>query len=684
MEKAPLITLDAVHTKDVDDAFSYVRNEDGHLITVAIANAAAHVEKGSDVDLAAQKRAATLYAASRVRVGMLPNRISEGVGSLVEASAREALVFRIQLDPALNVTSFTPSAETVIVDKRLHYEDIGTLLNTPENPFCRVLQAATGIAQVLLAARRKQGALAFYDLTRMLASSEEGAVIKYKDAGETLGHILVQEFMILTNRLVAEYLLKHNIPAVFRNHEAKVSSPPSKDLAQSLEAWMAGDVDIATLQQKVHLIAARAEYSATALGHYGLTLPAYVHSTSPLRRYPDLVVQRQLLAHLSGKPQPYSQDELPVLCANINQTLIEQDEARSESFKATLRRKAEKALANDSYARLLDHELIKAIELAAPSGTLPEELGLELSTRFDSGAVPDKVSYALLNEAVHTDLPATLKHSLRNWFEATPLRAISYLNHASQSGVLSLTLQTVHTPQGFNSSGNLVVPPRKEGGRPEGLHQTGFGNTKKVAEQMCAIRLLFALLSLEASQAFEAALMTSSQAQLGNPNANAKSRLMELCQSQKWQTPSFTGTHSGADHARVFDCKAALVVKSQHFEGKASGHASKKAAEVAAAGALLRTLKEAGTLAEGAKADLTTANGNKNAISVLQEWAQRKNVVLPSYVLQPAASGQSGFHCALTVPGLPDTFTATAPSKQDAKLAAARQALKALEQKLQS
>jgi dsRNA-specific ribonuclease len=273
-----------------------------------------------------------------------------------------------------------------------------------------------------------------------------------------------------------------------------------------------------------------------------------------------------------------------------------------------------------------------------------------------------------------------LKLSLRNWLEATPLRAVSYLNHASQSGALSLTLQTLNTPQGFKASGILVLPPREEGARPEGLHQTGVGNTKKLAEQMCATRLLLKMLRIEPSQAFEAALTTPSPTQSANPNANAKSRLMEICQSQKWQVPSFTGTHSGADHVRVFDCKASIVIKGQPFEGKASGHATKKAAEVAAAEALLRKLEDDGKFTEASPANQTSVNGNKNAISALQEWAHRKHVALPSYVLQPADGNQTGFHCTLTVTGFDEAFTGTAPSKQDAKLEAAQKALKAIAQ----
>jgi ribonuclease R len=676
-----LLTLDSAHTKDVDDAFSCTRNPDGHLITVAIANAAQHVIKDSNLDVTAKARAATVYSGTFTRASMLPREISEDLGSLSEGKTRRALVFRIQLDSELNVTRFKPSVENVTVDKRLHYEDITALLANPQHPFFEPVKAATRIAQMLLAQRRKHGALAFYDLTRMLASSEEGAAIRFKDAGETIGHVLVQELMILTNRLVAEYLLEHDIPAIFRNHEAKVSSPPSGELVESLEAWMAGGVDIEVLQQKVSLIAARAEYSGAALGHYGLTLPAYVHATSPLRRYPDLIVQRQLVAHLTGKPLPYGPSEMSVLAAGLNDILRERQEDRSAGFKAVVRQRAMKALTREHFAHLAEPELIKAIELLPTSEEMPESLTVELEQRLVESSISDKLAFALVTEGLRLALPDILKSALTDWLGNAPQRAVNYLNHATQAGqVASLVFDTRSTASGFESTGSMT---RLAGaGRPSQTYtREAQGTTKKAAEQQGAKNLLLAVLDIEAPGPNDPASSVAEQTPVSRdtgqtlPTLNPKNRLLELCQSKKWPMPGFSSRQTGPSHAPQFDCRAMLSISGCILEGKAAGATTKKAAELAAAEDLLSSINEAALLS--AKPARTPASGPnaKNAISLLQEWAQGRKIPMPVYEFSSPEKPDDGFACSVTVAGRDESFSATGATKQEAKLVAAQLAL---------
>lgn len=120
----------------------------------------------------------------------------------------------------------------------------------------------------MLHRRRRGGALAVYDLQRLIVANEEGRLVQLSRAEEVLGHIIVQEAMVLVNTLAAKFMVEHDVPGLYRNHVPRPASPPVRDLAETLEAWIkSGELDLASARAQFHAIVGRASYGATTLGH---------------------------------------------------------------------------------------------------------------------------------------------------------------------------------------------------------------------------------------------------------------------------------------------------------------------------------------------------------------------------------------------------------------------------------
>jgi ribonuclease R len=585
-------TIDSESTQDVDDALSIERLVDGVRIRVAIANASAHVMVGSTEDQEAQRRAATTYAGDRVLHRMLPRRISERAGSLVEGQLRKAVVFDIVLNNQLDVVSFTPAVTKIKVDRRLSYSDIPTIIESDSDPFKEHLSLAAHVSRMLLHARRKRGALAIYDLNMMLASDEEGNVKQFGSRAETIGYIIVQETMILVNAYAAAFLITHNIPGTFRNHEAKVAAPPSAEMASAIEQWFVeGRPDTEVIRARLSMVLGRARYAATCRGHYALSLNAYGHFTSPLRRYPDLVNQRQLVAHLRGKQLPYSQEQLVAMCADLNDAYDRRKQERSAGFTAAVMRTANKALAKGDLQHLADHEFCALIKMT-PKGVLPQEVTHEIVRRAKAGSLTDRLVITLVFESVELQLSADVQAALIEWVDGYPGRPVSMCAIGERLGVFkSVRYQSAPAPvaQGFSSIATAEFANAKH-------EVVGHGKKKKDAEHAAALRLIaekvgvvLPVSELPGDKTTIAPSPVSPQTADGNP----KGALLEFCVKRHLSTPEFEITGAGPSHAPKFSCIASVTVYGKKLEVRVDDCATKKQAESRAATQLLALLNSA-------------------------------------------------------------------------------------------
>jgi ribonuclease R len=326
--EVPTFTIDGADAKDFDDAISLERlggrgKAQRYRIGVHIADVSHYVQEGTPLDGAARARGTSVYLPGRV-LPMLPEALSNGLCSLVEGEDRLALSCFVELSRE-GVVEQVEFAETVIRSAaRLTYDQVqvfaeGGRLPEGKRKLEREIKTLLDLASVLRAQRMAAGALDF-DFTEAKVDVDEGGTLHLTPVRSNAARRLVEEMMLLANRMVAREMQGAAVPALYRVHEEpseeklrtlqkalqrlgyvkELDAPTPADLQQVLlEA--AGKPE----QQLISVLLLRslkqARYAADNLGHFGLAFEHYLHFTSPIRRYPDLVVHRVLRARLRKK-----------------------------------------------------------------------------------------------------------------------------------------------------------------------------------------------------------------------------------------------------------------------------------------------------------------------------------------------------------------------------------------------
>lgn len=588
---AHFVTVDSASTRDIDDAFFISKTEDGYRLLVMIADPTPLVLPGTPEDQQARLLGSTVYVRDKAVKKMLPSHISEHEGSLIADRYRRVFAMDMLLGEDMELKAFEISRTRISVGARLSYEDIPGILQIEQHPLREMLGMAAQVARMLMQKRRSKGALALYDLSRLLMTDEEGRLVQLHRADEVIGHIIIQEFMVLTNTVVAGWMITHDVPGIFRNHQSSSAAPPQDELASLIEGWMkSGMMDNESVQAQFSLICGRASYSNVVKGHFALAVGCYGHFTSPLRRYADLVNMRQIRAHLKGDPFPYSPEELGPLAEELNVAADKRKAERSEGFKAVVRKTAGQALESQEMARLADHELVQAIKMAAVEDVLPSVLTEELSSRLGAGIASDKVVQCLVFQVDHAKWDETLRDAFSLWLKSTPTRAMALLNHGAQLGVLkALSVESDGSGTAFAGQVSFSLV---DGSR---LHASGTAARKREAEQLAATAAFLGYLGIGDLQ-YPAPLTTPSSAipvtaaapaAVGNP----KGALLEICQKKTWPMPTFEASWTGPDNARTFACVVKMTVKGQLMTAKSDGAATKKNAEAMASQSMLAQLK---------------------------------------------------------------------------------------------
>jgi ribonuclease R len=336
-------TIDPATARDFDDAISAERcGEDAWRIWVHIADVSAYVRPGSLVDKEAYRRGTSVYVPGKVEP-MLPEALSNGACSLRPDEDRNAVT--IELDLRGTTVERTACYRSLIrSDKRLDYDQVDrifALREQAQEPWAEPLAAARAAAAALHAEREREGALAIESAEPDFAFDAQGHVTAAHRVVSTEAHRLIEHLMILANRQVAKLLSDQGVPTLYRVHER-----PEGEAAQRLVAQLASlgvatppTPEHLTPQQAAESIAAcshlveqhvrrtgqgaiglsglvlrslkQARYDPANLGHTGLGLTHYCHFTSPIRRYPDLVCHRALLAAVGGGEEAPEASRLP-------------------------------------------------------------------------------------------------------------------------------------------------------------------------------------------------------------------------------------------------------------------------------------------------------------------------------------------------------------------------------------
>lgn len=331
----PTFTVDPASARDFDDAVSARPEGDGYRVWVHIADVAAHVRPESGIDREALARGNSTYAPGTV-VPMLPAVLSSDACSLNPGVERLAVTAEIELSAAGEPRSAAFYRSRIRSDARLDYDRLDRVFagaERPPEPVAEAIATARRATAVIAAGRREAG-LEVSGTEPEFTFTGDGDVEAARALVQTEAHRLIERLMILTNEQVARLLERKRVPTLYRVHEqpdparvrvlvdqlASLGVPtpalgkaagPSEAGAAAVEAsrLVAAEAKrrghgAASLSSLVLRALKPARYSERNLGHAGLGSPAYAHFTSPIRRYPDLIAHRGLLAAIDGGEQP--------------------------------------------------------------------------------------------------------------------------------------------------------------------------------------------------------------------------------------------------------------------------------------------------------------------------------------------------------------------------------------------
>jgi ribonuclease R len=339
-----LVTIDGETAKDFDDAVYCEPDGRGFRLIVAIADVAHYVRDDDALDGAARERGTSVYFPRRV-IPMLPEALSNELCSLKPDVERLCMACDMRIDARGTIKSYAFYPAVMHSRARLTYTQVytwlkntGTANGTPGEALLPHLAQLYTLYKVLLAARERRGAIDFDTAELALQFDQYGKIAQIVPAPRNDAHRLIEECMLAANVCAAGFLAGNEQPALYRVHEGP---PPDKlavlreFLASCALTLTGGDKpaamdyaalidhirerpDFALLQTVLLRSLSRAEYSPDNVGHFGLAYDAYAHFTSPIRRYPDLLVHRAIKAVLAKKryaPKEATWAELGVHCS---------------------------------------------------------------------------------------------------------------------------------------------------------------------------------------------------------------------------------------------------------------------------------------------------------------------------------------------------------------------------------
>ncbi|HEX5067159.1 MAG TPA: VacB/RNase II family 3'-5' exoribonuclease, partial [Myxococcota bacterium] len=337
LRATPFVTIDPPDARDFDDAVFCDPAPDGGLrLFVAVADVSHYVPFGSALDREAFRRGNSVYFPERA-IPMLPPLLSGDLCSLRPGVERLALVAELHCDEEGATRSASFHAARIRSAARLTYAEAQSVLETGRGPHAGMLRTLASWAAAQSRERRRRGGLDFELPGVEIAYGASGRPDSVRRSVRSDAHRLVEEAMLAANRAVAEWLAVDGLPVPYRNHE-----PPTAEdallLAEHLRALGVAELPPGALSSRaleralertppdrvavVHALVLRhlrqARYGATSLGHFALAMRHYLHFTSPIRRYADLVVHRALKARLADAGHAPGAADSQRICARVS------------------------------------------------------------------------------------------------------------------------------------------------------------------------------------------------------------------------------------------------------------------------------------------------------------------------------------------------------------------------------
>lgn len=349
-----IITIDGDDAKDLDDAISIKLLDNGnYLLGVYIADVSHYVKEQSFIDLDALNRGTSIYLPDRV-IPMLPKKLSNGICSLNENVDRLVMYCQMEIDSLGEVLSYEIGEAIIKNTHRMTYQVVNQILEDENQELIKkyydiypMLLDMQKLAKILNLMRIKRGSFEFESIEPKLILDEQGKVYKIELRIQKTAENIIEEFMLIANETVATALSWQDIPFIYRVHEQpnqekmikllysldqfgyRVKVKNQKQLPKALQQLLLDMKDETKTEQERTNDAiisrlmirsmAKAKYQEQNIGHYGLQSKCYTHFTSPIRRYPDLLVHRLIKEFMLGKKETSSSNPLLYFTQKVNQ-----------------------------------------------------------------------------------------------------------------------------------------------------------------------------------------------------------------------------------------------------------------------------------------------------------------------------------------------------------------------------
>ncbi|RPK01259.1 hypothetical protein BSBH6_03311 [Bacillus subtilis] len=341
-----IVTIDGADAKDLDDAVTVTKLDDGsYKLGVHIADVSHYVTENSPIDKEALERGTSVYLVDRV-IPMIPHRLSNGICSLNPKVDRLTLSCEMTINSQGQVTEHQIFQSVIKTTERMTYSDVNKILVDDDEelkqkyePLVPMFKDMERLAEILRDKRMNRGAVDFDFKEAKVLVDDEGAVKDVVIRERSVAEKLIEEFMLVANETVAEHFHWMNVPFIYRIHE----EPNAEKLQKFLEfvttfgyvvKGTAGNIHPRALQSILDAVRDRpeetvistvmlrsmkqAKYDPQSLGHFGLSTEFYTHFTSPIRRYPDLIVHRLIRTYLiNGKVDEATQGKWAERLADI-------------------------------------------------------------------------------------------------------------------------------------------------------------------------------------------------------------------------------------------------------------------------------------------------------------------------------------------------------------------------------
>ncbi len=355
----PVFTIDPKTAKDFDDAVSIEKLQNGNiLIGVHIADVSHYIKKGSAIFKEAEKRATSVYLVGKV-IPMLPEKLSNNICSLVPNKDRLTFSVLIEFTPEGKQIDYKIHKTIINSKRRFTYDEVQQILEENKGDFKEEIAEINRIAKILRKKRTEKGSINFItpDIEFVLDDNGKPIEIKLKQTNES--HQLIEEFMLLANRIISAHVNKNKgkdkFPFIYRIHDLPneekllefsnfvnslgykfnpMAQNKSAELQRLLES-VAGTEEEAVINEIAIRSMAKAVYSTKNIGHFGLGFKYYSHFTSPIRRFPDLIAHQLIYDYITNKPNKFGWKRLEDICEHSS--LMERNATNAERLSVKLK-----------------------------------------------------------------------------------------------------------------------------------------------------------------------------------------------------------------------------------------------------------------------------------------------------------------------------------------------------------